>query len=360
MDPTGLLADLHVTVRDGCGGPSLTGATMRAILTCAFVLTAFASQPASAHDAVRHKGGLIVNVKKFGAYGDGEADDTAAIQRAVDKAVAAGGGTVVVPAGTYMVNPVAHANVGIRLGSNVTLTFRRGAILKAIANSSTNYALISVQGAQNVTIRGGLLIGDRDVHTGTTGEWGNGVQVNGGSSNIKILGTVVRNCWGDGFYISVARNVLLSGITSERNRRQGLSIIGGEHIAVVRSTFRGTGGTSPELGIDIEPNRGSVVQHVKIELCNVSDNAGGGILVTVPTALINSVKVEDVTISRNKISGNGRNTLHQGPISGIELYGVNGMKVIGNTVTGNLGRGISISHGGVNSLVANRVEGNSL
>lgn len=333
---------------------------MRAILTSAFVLAAFAAQPSFAHDAVRHKAGPVFDVKKFGASGDGKTDDTAAIQRAIDQAVAAGGGTVTVPAGVYLVNPVAHANVGIRLGSHVTLAFRRGAILKAIANSSGNYALISVEGTQDATIKGGLLLGDRDSHTGTTGEWGNGVQINGGSSNIKIIGTVVRNCWGDGFYISVARNVLLSGITSERNRRQGLSIIGGDHINVVRSTFRGTGGTRPELGIDIEPNRGSVVNHVYIALCNVTDNAGGGILVTVPAALIDSVKVENVIISRNKIWGNGRNSLHQGPISGIELYGNNGTQVINNTVTGNFGKGVSVSHGGINSLVGNRVAGNAL
>ncbi len=42
----------------------------------------------------------VYDVRDFGAKGDGLAKDTAAIQAAIDKATAAGGGTVELPAGT--------------------------------------------------------------------------------------------------------------------------------------------------------------------------------------------------------------------------------------------------------------------
>ena len=42
------------------------------------------------------------NVRQFGAKGDGQTPDTPAIQAAADAAYAAGGGTVVIPAGTYL------------------------------------------------------------------------------------------------------------------------------------------------------------------------------------------------------------------------------------------------------------------
>ncbi|MFB7597267.1 glycosyl hydrolase family 28-related protein [Streptomyces sp. NPDC056160] len=45
-----------------------------------------------------------LNVKAFGAQGDGVADDTAAIQAAVDTASAAGGGTLYIPAGRYLLS----------------------------------------------------------------------------------------------------------------------------------------------------------------------------------------------------------------------------------------------------------------
>ena len=47
---------------------------------------------------------MIFNVQNFGAKGDGITDDTAAIQRAIDAAAAAGGGQVYVPTGTYIVS----------------------------------------------------------------------------------------------------------------------------------------------------------------------------------------------------------------------------------------------------------------
>jgi hypothetical protein len=45
----------------------------------------------------------VVNVKDFGAVGDGVADDTAAIQAAINKIASIGSGTIVFPHGTFLV-----------------------------------------------------------------------------------------------------------------------------------------------------------------------------------------------------------------------------------------------------------------
>jgi hypothetical protein len=47
----------------------------------------------------------VYNIKSYGAVGDGVANDTAAIQAALDAAGVAGGGTVFVPAGVYNIRP---------------------------------------------------------------------------------------------------------------------------------------------------------------------------------------------------------------------------------------------------------------
>jgi hypothetical protein len=60
----------------------------------------------------------VINVKQYGAAGDGATDDTAAIQAAID-AVPAAGGTVTFPAGTYIVAP--KKTVGIVIKSNLRL-----------------------------------------------------------------------------------------------------------------------------------------------------------------------------------------------------------------------------------------------
>ena len=54
------------------------------------------------------------NVRDLGAKGDGHTKDTVAVQKALDACATAGGGTVVVPAGNYLIGSIV-------LGSNTTL-----------------------------------------------------------------------------------------------------------------------------------------------------------------------------------------------------------------------------------------------
>ena len=55
-----------------------------------------------AHSAANLPVGATFNPRDFGAVGDGSKLDTAAIQAAIDAAANAGGGTVVLPPGTYL------------------------------------------------------------------------------------------------------------------------------------------------------------------------------------------------------------------------------------------------------------------
>ena len=69
-------------------------------------------------------GGPPFDVRAFGAAGDGETIDSAAINRVIEAAAKAGGGTVRIPAGNYLA-------YSIRLRSHVRLLFERGATLIA-------------------------------------------------------------------------------------------------------------------------------------------------------------------------------------------------------------------------------------
>jgi len=64
------------------------------------------------------------DVRAHGATGDGKTLDTDAINRAIDAAAAAGGGTVVFPAGTYL-------STSIHLKSHVALFIGHGAVIEA-------------------------------------------------------------------------------------------------------------------------------------------------------------------------------------------------------------------------------------
>ena len=66
----------------------------------------------------------IFDVRAFGAKGDGKTIDTPAINKAIDAAAAAGGGTVHLPAGTFLC-------FSIRLKSNIALYLSQGATILA-------------------------------------------------------------------------------------------------------------------------------------------------------------------------------------------------------------------------------------
>lgn len=68
--------------------------------------------------------GETFDVKKYGALGDGKTIDTAAINKTIEAAAAAGGGTVKFPAGTYL-------SYSIHLKSNIALYLDQGAKLVA-------------------------------------------------------------------------------------------------------------------------------------------------------------------------------------------------------------------------------------
>ncbi|MFK7692168.1 glycosyl hydrolase family 28-related protein [Paenibacillus sp. HJGM_3] len=60
-----------------------------------------------------------LNVKWFGAKGDGVTDDMAAIQRTLDAASARGGGTAFLPNGTYIVSPSGSTRISLRNNVNI-------------------------------------------------------------------------------------------------------------------------------------------------------------------------------------------------------------------------------------------------
>lgn len=63
-----------------------------------------------------------LNVRAFGAVGDGKTNDTAALQRAFDACAVAGGGEVVVPSGEYLTGSLdLKSHTTLRLEKNATL-----------------------------------------------------------------------------------------------------------------------------------------------------------------------------------------------------------------------------------------------
>lgn len=90
-----------------------------------------------------------INVKDYGATGDGVTDDTAEITSALAAADATGGNTVYFPPGTYIVEA---SSPGITIPDNTRLTGEGNASVIKYKNGSTSTRMFFVYGGQHITI----------------------------------------------------------------------------------------------------------------------------------------------------------------------------------------------------------------
>ncbi len=152
------------------------------------------------------------NVRHFGATGDGKTLDSPAINRAIEAAAAAGGGTVYFPAGIY-------ASYSIRLKSHITLYLDQGAVIlgestphEGMTNGGYDAAepqgawepyqdyghnhwhnsLIWGEGIHDLAILGQGLIWGKGLSRGWDGEPGRPASGNPGVGNKAIA---LKNCY---------------------------------------------------------------------------------------------------------------------------------------------------------------------
>ena len=320
-----------------------------------------------------------VSVIDFGAKPNDNALDTSAIQSAINDVSSKGGGIVEIPSGTYEV--ALNGGTAINMQSNVHLKMADDTVVKLRPNSLGVHRMFLISGGdENVRISGGTIIGDRNSHTGTTGEWGHGIHLYGATKNVEVYGTTIKDFWGDGLAIENAEYSIPDGfyidrVTADNNRRQGLSIIAGRNIKVTNSVFKNTNGTDPAAGIDIEkdPPYDKAVENVEISNNLLEGNQGGGIefaYSTSPTVIVkhniirNNQEIgvyfgrsENVTLEGNYIYNNGTNpNFNYNSGNGVWMNWSKNNKIIGNVIDGSHKNGIQ----GLNGIDGNIIEGNKI
>jgi len=277
-----------------------SGLSLPLFLSAAFLLASSWLQPGEGTRMSRPvpageqqpQGARIFDVRSFGAAGDGKSLDVAPINRAIEAASTAGGGTVRFPAGRYL-------SSSIRLRSNVGLYLEHGAVLEAVPWTQAAYdppepnawakyqdfghshwhnSLIWGEDVDNVSIAGpGLIYGkglSRGLESGTYRDPPEGA----GNKAISL-----KNC----------RNVTLRDI----------SILHGGHFAILA-----TG--ADNLTIDnlrIDTNRDGVdidcCHNVRISNCSVNSPWDDGICLKSSYGLGRLRGTENVTIVNCYVTG---------------------------------------------------------
>jgi hypothetical protein len=224
----------------------------------------------------------LVNVKSYGATGDGVTDDTTAIRAAVSD-----GSLLYFPPGTYLVDPDVGTGIfqfaaidGVHLkGNNATIKSKAGT---GVYGSNT----LAFTDCDNVLIEGLTIDCNKANQTGGY----NAIRFYGGNY-ITVRDCILLNAKQDGLYFrgsspallsTYPDNILVDNVYIDGAKRNGLSVVGAKTIRITNSSFINTYGESPSAGIDLEPNDSDPfgIQTAIISNCLFEGNDGWGCVVT--------------------------------------------------------------------------------
>lgn len=189
--------------------------------------------------AVSSAQGGQFNIRESGATADDQSDDTLAVREALKACEAAGGGTVFVPAGTYIVSRQASETPILELPSNTTLCGEgMASVLKfdQKVNQTNFWRMLGAgsAGCSNVIVRDLRLDGSNTFQRyepGKTPEHNHGIffhREDAVIENVSVRDCLVENFSGDCIAIGMGcRNITIHGVSLRNFVRQGIQMAGG-------------------------------------------------------------------------------------------------------------------------------------
>jgi hypothetical protein len=270
---------------------------------------------------------LVLNVKDFHATGDGKTDDTAVFAGALTKLAENGGGTLLIPPGTYV---VADLNVGSGTvikgtGSPLPVLVKRPDAKNIINILSVRYAdsrgVLHDITIEQLTLRG------RSVEDGFSEHIHN---INAlGVARLSVQHVRFEAFQGDGLYLGRRQQqngeaIHNSDVTITDNsfdgtnnqNRNGISLIDCSHCIVERNVFTSVSRYNMPGAIDLEPNqRDEIIRDVAIRNNTITGSNGGAGAISVVLNFKDFITSPGkITIEHNQIqsSRNGIAVLWRG------------------------------------------------
>ncbi|WP_162462973.1 right-handed parallel beta-helix repeat-containing protein [Paenibacillus psychroresistens] len=295
-----------------------------------------------------------LQVKDFGAAGNGVKDDTAAIQAAVNKAGELGGATVYFPKGVYILKNtimVEHDNITLEgvgweaelrlmvhpqrvitiknakhsVVRNLQVSLGLSGVLRNdsdegiyVAGKSTDFLIEKVLGnAKGIMVRGDItqgIIRDNSIKNSLA----DGIHITNGANNINITNNTLENTGDDAIavvsYVSGVNYAYKINIVSnhiKNSRARGIAHVGGKNVNIFANTIEGTSSS----GILVDQDRN-----------------------------YNTFPSYNTNIEDNTITGAGSYALQRGNEFGIEVASNTfGTSIKSNLIQNGVFRGIGVS-----------------
>ena len=277
----------------------LAGAGFATAGAAAFPAAARAAlQPRPAATSAEPFPGGILNVRAFGATGDGSTLDSPAINRALEAAAKAGGGTVYVPAGVY-------ACYSLRLKSRVSLYLEQGATIlaadtplegfpagsgKGYDEAEPNTAWDAYQDYGHNHWRNSLLWGE-DLHDisilGPGLIWGKGLSRGVGSDKTRLPNANLPGVGDKAIALKNCRNVTLRDFSILKGGWFGILATGVDNLTIDNLKI-----DTDRDGMDIDCCR-----NVRVSNCSVNSPWDDGICPKSSFALGYARSTDNVTIT---------------------------------------------------------------
>ena len=245
---------------------------------------------------------VFYNVKDLGAKGDGTSMDTKAINKSIEDAANAGGGTIYFPAGNYLCG-------SIRLKSNITLFIEQGATLIA-ASDSTEFDVPeksvndTYQDYGHSHWHNSFIWGEKLHDISITGNgtiWGKGLVRSGNKGNGKPNKAIaLLNCY----------NVTIKDVTINHGGWFAILATGVDNLTIDNLRV-----DTNRDGFDID-----CCKNVRISNCTVNSPFDDGICLKSSFGLGYSKPTENVTITNCQVSGYDEGSLLDGTFQRKKKY----------------------------------------
>lgn len=253
---------------------------------------------ASAQANVQTWGDIIVNVKVYGAKGDGVTYDTSAIQSAINAVSDTGSGTVFFPIGTYLIS------ANLIVPSNTAIIISKGATIKLIDNAPVAIRMLDCRNSDNIHICGGGIIDGNSTGTQVAEQRTHGIGLT--SNAVLIENITIKNItsWsgsmGDGINcepnittLKQCENIIIKDCHFDNIDRQDIALESGIHVLIEGNFFKNGGASA----VDCEPSGYTIglIDGVIITNNQCIDKLQGFYVVSA----LAPTKLQNVTISNN-------------------------------------------------------------